>query len=318
MLLVLTASSDATADYLCKRFDAEDLPYVRMNTDECFDRVRLSFDVKIPRLRIGHLEITSSDIYNVWLRRPGEISIPIGFEPGERRHISAEWAEAVNGFLAHIPVERWVNHPAANALASHKMEQLSRAGEFGLIVPDTLVTQDAELFKRFFDAHGGDVITKPLASGYIERSNGSDEIIYTSQVQSCDNEALCLLAVCPTLVQSRIKKSVDVRVCVVDDCLTAVAISMFDASGAPELDVRIDNMKNAAYNPILVPPDERCHILALVRSYGLRFAAVDLAVDEDGNWVFFEINPNGQWAWLDIVGGFDIASTFLKAFGGKQ
>jgi hypothetical protein len=41
-----------------------------------------------------------------------------------------------------------------------------------------------------------------------------------------------------------------------------------------------------------------------------------VAVDREGKWIFFEINPNGQWAWLDLMGGLDIGALFLRSFGG--
>jgi hypothetical protein len=55
-------------------------------------------------------------------------------------------------------------------------------------------------------------------------------------------------------------------------------------------------------------------LLTLAADYGLRFAAIDMAVALTGEWVFFEVNPNGQWAWLDLVGASDIASSFVRAF----
>ena len=46
---------------------------------------------------------------------------------------------------------------------------------------------------------------------------------------------------------------------------------------------------------------EKC--LALTRSYGLAFGAIDLARVDDGLYTFFEINPNGQWAWIEQLTG---------------
>jgi glutathione synthase/RimK-type ligase-like ATP-grasp enzyme len=39
--------------------------------------------------------------------------------------------------------------------------------------------------------------------------------------------------------------------------------------------------------------------VALCRSYKLQFGAIDLARRPDGGYTFFEINPNGQWAWVE-------------------
>jgi glutathione synthase/RimK-type ligase-like ATP-grasp enzyme len=54
---------------------------------------------------------------------------------------------------------------------------------------------------------------------------------------------------------------------------------------------------------------ERC--LELVRAYGLEFAAIDLVRARDGRYVFLEINPNGQWAWLEQVTGLPLRSRLV-------
>jgi glutathione synthase/RimK-type ligase-like ATP-grasp enzyme len=47
-------------------------------------------------------------------------------------------------------------------------------------------------------------------------------------------------------------------------------------------------------------PDEiAAACIALTRGFGLKFAAIDLARRIDGGHTFFEINPNGQWAWIE-------------------
>jgi len=38
-------------------------------------------------------------------------------------------------------------------------------------------------------------------------------------------------------------------------------------------------------------------------AYGLNFGAIDLIVDPDGEFFFLELNPNGQWAWIQQATG---------------
>ena len=63
-----------------------------------------------------------------------------------------------------------------------------------------------------------------------------------------------------------------------------------------------------------MPPDVESRLRKLLKSYGLRLAAVDFAVAMDGTWVFVEINPNGQWAWFDLDGVTTIWKDFAHAF----
>lgn len=43
----------------------------------------------------------------------------------------------------------------------------------------------------------------------------------------------------------------------------------------------------------------------------LKFGAIDLIKDKDGNYVFLEINPNGQWAWVQTQTGLPIAEAII-------
>ncbi len=51
-------------------------------------------------------------------------------------------------------------------------------------------------------------------------------------------------------------------------------------------------------------------ILKLVKHYKLHFSALDLLATSDGEEVFLELNPNGQWLWLEIVTGVIMSETF--------
>jgi hypothetical protein len=111
----------------------------------------------------------------------------------------------------------WVNHPTCNE----------------------------EDLRAFWHAHDGRVIAKPLASGYLERPDGSVASIYTSRVLMTHIDAEPR-AQCPTLFQQEIVKEYDVRVTIVDDRVTAVALRR-SVDGAQVVDIRRDNMDNVEY-----------------------------------------------------------------------
>jgi len=48
-----------------------------------------------------------------------------------------------------------------------------------------------------------------------------------------------------------------------------------------------------------------------VRLLGLRFAAIDLVLDQTGEYWFLEANPNGQWAWIESRTGLPISSAIV-------
>jgi glutathione synthase/RimK-type ligase-like ATP-grasp enzyme len=117
---------------------------------------------------------------------------------------------------------------------------------------------------------------------------------------------------CPTLFQERIVKSADIRITVVDQDLQAVELTAFD-HGQPRLDIRRNNMVDVKHRPTKLPITIVKQIRRLLASYGLRFAAIDLLRDANSKYVFLEINPNGQWAWLDLVGASNSRDPLIAA-----
>lgn len=314
MLLILTNSKDVTADYLASVLIRCDVPHLRLDTDTALELVGVEYAGGKPLLRLNGGWHPPGAFTNVWYRRPERLKHPASPTP-ESKFVVEEWAEALEGFLAHIDEARWVNHPARNVLASHKLEQLSRAESFGLTTPDTLVTHDPDRLRAFFARHGGAVIVKPMASGYVERPDGEqDSQVYTNRVGPKHLSNLDDLCGCPALFQRLVDKASDVRITVLEGAFHAVELTARDDDGGQRCDIRRNNMDDVTYRRIELPTGVRDRLAALVASYRLRFAAIDMAITRAGEWVFFEVNPNGQWAWLDLCGATDIAASFVSAF----
>jgi glutathione synthase/RimK-type ligase-like ATP-grasp enzyme len=127
-------------------------------------------------------------------------------------------------------------------------------------------------------------------------------------------ECLDDLRACPTLFQEYIDKRSDVRITVVDSHFCAAELLAADSDGKQRCDVRRNNMEDVAYRRVALPEDVECKLRRLTEHYSLRFAAIDMVIDTRGEWFFLEINPNGQWAWLDLAGGMDIAARFVESF----
>ena len=50
---------------------------------------------------------------------------------------------------------------------------------------------------------------------------------------------------------------------------------------------------------------------ALLGRLDLPFGAFDFAVTPDEEWVFLEINPNGQWGWIEDHTGLHITDAIV-------
>ena len=316
MLLILSNARDATADFFEGRAEDSDLRYVRLDTDRLIGSVKFGYSGFLPCMEVGGVRLVPEDVSAVWYRRPTRLGEDVG--TGEGRFEANEWTAAAEGFLSHVPPGRWVNHPPRNAAASNKLRQLSVARRLGADVPATVVTQVPGEAAEFLKSCGSGVVVKPLSGGMVERPGGGDTLIYTNLVTPAAEERLTDVAGCPTLFQEYVPKASDVRLTVIDGRAHAVELLAREADGTQRCDVRRRNMEDVEYRSVPVPAGVGSFTAALLSEFGLRFGALDFAVTPAGRWYFLEINPNGQWAWLDEAGACDIAGSLVEVFRHAQ
>jgi glutathione synthase/RimK-type ligase-like ATP-grasp enzyme len=256
----------------------------------------------------GTLDV--ADVSTVWYRRPKPIE-SFATESAGAPFAAQEWTAAIEGFLELIPRERWMNYPGHIAAASQKWQQLAAAKQSRLLCPETIVTTSTKAAIDFCNSVGGSVVGKPLMSGYLERQPPDlDTQIYSNLVTTADLQSHGASLGCPTLFQRAIEKVADVRIVVVDRQLCAVALHAHDG----RLDIRRANFEGVTYEPIDIPTAVSVGLLSLTERYQLRFAAVDFVIGCDGGWYFLEVNPNGQWAWLDLHGATRLHELFEWSF----
>jgi glutathione synthase/RimK-type ligase-like ATP-grasp enzyme len=314
MLLILTGREDATASYLSGVLLKRGLPFLRLDTENLISRAAIRYTPSKPALRIDGRWYEPAAFSHVWYRRPEKLRDDRFGESPEGQYVLSEWAEAFEGFFAHVERPRWMNYPAFNAVASHKLEQLSVAAKIGFTVPDTLVTQEPDELRAFYERHAGAIVVKPMATAYVSREpEENDSLIYTNRVGREQLSNLDDLTHCPTLFQQLVSKECDVRITVVDARVRAVRL-LASEDGVQRCDIRRNNMNDVRYEVITLPPEVETNVQALMQHYGLRFGAIDMVVTQQGTWYFLEINPNGQWAWLDLCAKQNIAEFFVESF----
>lgn len=197
---------------------------------------------------------------------------------------------------------RWINHPTAIARAEYKPVQLTEAAACGMRIPRTLVTNDPREAKEFAETVGP-TVHKRLSSA-IGPGDPLTRLVDPSEIE-IGNTA--------HLFQEWVPKAYEVRLTVVDDAFFAVRID----PTSPHVDVDWRADYDALHHTVIeTPPAIRTAVAALMKRLGLRFAALDFAVTAAGDWIFFEINPNGQWAWLEDATGLPVASAIADALMG--
>ncbi|MCG3776438.1 MAG: hypothetical protein JW395_3297 [Nitrospira sp.] len=179
------------------------------------------------------------------------------------------------------------------------------AARLGFRVPPTIISNQPSRVREF--ANGRQVVAKAVSSGYVQAPEGN-RAIFTSVVPDTDFEDLDGLRLAPVIFQELIPKSRDIRVTVVGQQVFAAEI-LSQERASSRIDWRATDDPNLEHRPHVLPESVGAACIYLVRELGLRFGAIDLALTTAGDYVFFEINPNGEWAWIEDQCGYPIAHT---------
>jgi hypothetical protein len=316
MLLIISNQNDVTVDYLVPLLKRSGVSFLRFDSDCCCQKANVSYRNGEISLRYDLQNYSPDDFQSVWYRRP--TTLHAENETPEEKFIVNELSEGFNNFFVMIPVERWINYPAHNSRASHKLDQLRVAQKIGLQIPETLITTNVDELRQFYEHFKGRVITKPLREGTVKRQGENDTLIYTNRVTEKHLEKIEEIQYCPTLFQECIEKKSDVRITIIDDWIEAVELTAVDDDGQQRCDIRRKNMTDVSYRRLeAIPQSVRTGLSNLMSYYSLRFGAIDMVVDKNDQWIFLEVNPNGQWAWLDQEGITTIGNHLINTFQKK-
>ncbi|MET9964553.1 ATP-grasp ribosomal peptide maturase [Streptomyces sp. NPDC006356] len=303
-VLVVTEPLDLTADMVITELNGKGAPVVRFNPADIGTDLMVSAQFGVcPVPVVGQLRTPSrtadlEHVRAVYWRRP--VWPPFAhLEAADARYAAAQVRYGLGGILHALQGPRWVNHPLREAAADYKPAQLAVAQRLGLTVPPTLVTNDPDKARQFTAAHGP-VIAKTLRWTPYER----DGVAMTSWAEPVVTDEIDdTLSAAPHLFQARVEKVADLRVLLVGRRVFAVRID----SGL--LDWRTD-YDALSYSVVDLPERLEKALLAFLDHFGLVSGSFDLTLDGKGDFHWLELNPNGQWGWLEEKTGLEMSAAF--------
>lgn len=251
----------------------------------------------------------------IWLR---EIRNPVVHsritDPRKRRMVENECYELLRGAY-ELSMSRWFPGRWGDVLAAErKLPQLRAAVSVGFEVPDTLVSTNPVEVIAFFRKHEGRIITKTLGQGM--RWNIPEASRYTRLMSLREVKYIPDASLCPVIYQPYMEKRLEIRATVVGEQVFAVAIHS-QVTGRTEHDWRRYDLQRTPHEVYELPADVAARCVALTKNLSLNYGAIDLILTPDGRYVFLEVNPGGQWLWLEDLTGIPISRAIANwlAFG---
>lgn len=309
---VLDLETDAVTRSLCSR----GVECVRFNTDAFPFGHHITWECSDQHDQVLRFHGRQIQPYSVWVRKirgpaqPHDMSTGIyDFCRSEAYHTIRGSLLALQGVRSMSPIDRiWT--------AENKLLQLSVARKVGLDIPRTMITNRPQSVLDAYAMFGGRMVCKPVHSGYVDDGE-TGMAIYTSQVLEQHLANVESAAFCPSIYQELLDKEFDVRVTWVGGRAFAASIdSQSDPSSS--IDWRATTNPQLGHDRISLPPSIVIRIERLMSALGLSYGALDFVKTRKGEWKFLEVNPNGQWLWLDDFLDFGITDAVANWLSGER
>jgi len=198
-----------------------------------------------------------------------------------------------------------INDVGKSAIANNKLYQLEKAASVGFKTPRTVVTNNFKAVEDFiYLVSPSDAIFKTLTP-YM---NPTGSLTYTSVInKETILEKKDSISVAPGIFQEYIKKKTELRITVVGSNIFAAKVNT-PAGIEKQVDWR-ENIFEDIYEIFNTPEAFNNRLISLHRVLGLVYGAYDFILDEDDEFIFLEVNPSGQWLWLEKKLNFPISKS---------
>lgn len=242
-------------------------------------------------------------VRTVWWRRPQPFRLDEAIGQSEDRNFAfGECQAAVMGLWSCLDAH-WINDPERDEIAARKAYQLKVAAGLGLRIPRTLITNDPVEAAAFIDREG--------SNGTIYKAFSATERTWreTRLLKPEERAQLDAVRYAPVIFQEYIRADIDLRITIVDKTIFAAEIL------TGETDYRVDfrmAMHAARMAAHALPEEIASKLSTLMEKLGLVYGAIDMRLTHDGEYVFLEINPAGQWLFIEQRTGQPITAAFVE------
>jgi hypothetical protein len=239
-------------------------------------------------LRVGEGIVDLADFGRGWLRRYAPSMWGAGLVAGTLPAVRLRAFLGLVGSISRLGNWRWLTGLDDMLRAEDRLLQLDQVRRLGFLVPRSVVASDGAAVRA---ALGDQFVVKPLSQGYFHADDGP-RAVFASLMTSADLDHVDF-GDAPFVAQERIDVREHLRVVTVGS-LGWVAV--LDADGRP-LDWRKQDEAHDAW----VTTDAAAVVakaLEVARAFRVGYSSQDWVRNANGDEVFLDLNPGGQWLFL--------------------
>jgi glutathione synthase/RimK-type ligase-like ATP-grasp enzyme len=303
-ILIITEKFDPTADSVIQILNERKYPLFRWNLDAYPQGSTLTYRASEQgfdgEIAADGRTVSFNDIGTVWCRASRATGFSASLNLKERESAVHETESVINS-LSAVSRWRWVNEPRRDSVATRKPTQLSVARRIGLKIPRTVITNDPDAAKSFYEKCGGRTVYKSLSPA-LNLEEG--KLLFTNLLTDEKLAQIDLIQHTPGIFQELIEKDYEIRLTVVGERMFAAKIYSQENERS-KIDCRLAAL-DLKHEAVDLPADICAKVSAFMAEFGLVYSCLDFIVTPGGEHIFFENNPRGQYLWIEHYTGMPI------------
>ena len=316
VLIVTYSDDDEGIHYVTEALQRKGTNVYRFNTNYYPTQIQLAShyinnteQVKIISEDVIH---DFAKFYAVWYRRI-LIGQEIPDDMADEYKIPAieESKSTFQGTLASWGIGKFVLDAVADIRrADNKQLQLKVANRLGLHIPATLITNSAAEVRDFAQNFSA-VVSKMQYAFSIYDGDDDEYRVYSQKWLPEELQEMAGLEFSPMIFQEYVEKDCEFRVIIVGEQIFCGKIPSQQSEDG-QADWRKDANLIDEIEVYELPASVKLKLLHLMDYFRLNYGAIDLIKTPEGKYVFLEINPVGEFSWLDKALGHKISEAIAN------
>jgi hypothetical protein len=305
-VLIVTAKTDVHADAVIENLKDSKLKPIRLNVEDFIKKSSYNFtwdEQGVPchqSLLLKDSLRSIDDVKVIWWRKPKDyIEYPEVTDPWAIKYCQDETRSLIQSLPGLFPDAIWINNYYNLRLPSRRINQIPLTRQLKINIPPTLVTNEYEPIKDFLLKHG-ECIIKPMDyAGFLH--SGNQYGCFTRPINIETVESLKdSVHLAPVFIQKRVEKKAEYRVTLIGEKSFVCRIEPRNLDDADvNQDWRVTNPENLDHIQDSLPDAYIAKLQKMLQLLGLHFGAFDIIRDNNDVLNFIELNPNGQWLWIE-------------------
>lgn len=329
-ILIITRKADIHPNSVIEILNERNIPFFRLNTEVLMTEYEFGWFHKNGSKPSFFIKDKNTDeviygyeVHSIWYRRP-ILPEELPYYSNENKEIDRHNLEEAKAFYHYLMLFfsdfYSIGSHHHDRFACSKMVQSFYADKVGLQISPTCYANNKESIINFTSEYD-ELIIKPMRNYNVQYSETHSYELYANKISSAllkdqpkeaFSQTVCFL-------QKYVRKAYELRVTIMGNHLFACKIdSQKQDEDKGKIDFRQGYDHNLHHEMISLPKsiEEKCR--QYLRHLHLNFGCFDFVVTPEGEYVFLECNPNGQWGWIEDECGVPMSEAIVDCLTNRR